>query len=230
MGPKIFGIEHILYLVATFIIFAILIFLMHYLFKKDINKKTLIFRIIGLIGLISVLSNRIAVAFILRGNPLLLIPDSLCGISSLMISISLLFFKEDNKLLQIFWLLALIGDLATLIYPDFIGQDKSLFYLPTISGLWHHSWTFFAVITVLIFKYINLDIRKSWYQIFGFLFLIILGYFLIYVGKLEDAFNLSKPLLSGTPLYFWILLPIYLVIYFFILIICEIIKKKKKIH
>jgi len=227
MTPQIFGLEHFLYILITSIIFVLLIVLMKLVLKKHPDSKTIIFRVIGLIGLLLIIWSRYCITFILGNSLWRLIPDSICGMCSFIVAISLLFFKEDNKLLHIVWLVSIIGDLATLIYPDFIVQDTSFFYPPTISGLLHHSWTLFSIICIFIFNYIHLDIKKAWYQVFGFVIVVGLGYFLIYVAKLEDAFNLAKPLLSGTALYFWVLLPIYLAIYFAVMIFYTLVIKKK---
>ena len=89
---KVFGIEHILYLVISILFLTLLGITLKKNVKKDEHIR-LMFQIIGLIGLIVIILNRIAIS--LRDNTFwLLIPDSFCGMTSLLTSIGLLFFKK----------------------------------------------------------------------------------------------------------------------------------------
>ncbi|MBR4496176.1 MAG: hypothetical protein IKP12_03495, partial [Acholeplasmatales bacterium] len=110
---KVFGLEHILYLLISIILLTITTIILKKKIKDD-KKIEIMFRIIGIIGLIVIILNRIAIS-IRDNNFFLLIPDSYCGMTSLLTSISLLFFKKDNILLHGLWLIAIIGDLVSII-------------------------------------------------------------------------------------------------------------------
>ena len=223
---KIFGIEHILYLLISLIYFTIIsILLKKYI--KDENKINIMFKIIGLIGLILIILNRIALS-IRDNNFILLIPDSYCGMTSLLISISLLFFKKDNYILHALWLIGIIGDLLSIIYPGFISNSPSIFYFPTITSFLHHTYTLFSIILIFIFKYINLDLKKSWVQIIAFIFYIIIGLILVYGFNINEAYYIKEPILKNTPLNIWLLLPIYTIIYLSIMIPLTIYKRNKR--
>ena len=54
------------------------------------------------------------------------------------------------------------------------------------------------------------------------------GAFLMNIFALEDAMHLAEPLLEGTPFTIWVMAPMYAVAYGIILVVAEVIKKKKK--
>ena len=226
-NPQLFGTEHIAYLIiTTAVLIVALIFLKRG--ERTEQETTRMFRIIGLIGLVSIAVSRLSVALILPDRGLIyLIPDSICGTSSLFMAIALLFFKRDGKLLHIVTVLAIIGDVVSLAYPDFIGQAPSIFYLPTITGLWHHSWTLFSAVCVFMFRYMVIDIRKAYLQLFGVLYFLIVGVILIFAGGLPDAFYLIEPAVPGTHLYFGVLLVIYLAVYAVIVALVYLRRKRR---
>lgn len=228
MAPKLYGIEHILYLVIVVVIGAVALILLKKFVKTD-KQQEIMFRILGGVGLAAVILNRMSLAFIKYAiNLWQLIPDSYCGMTSLLLSISLLFFKKDNIILHGVWLVCIAGTIATHVYPDFLGQDLSFFYLPTISGLFHHSISLFNIITVLTFGYMRLTIKKSYAQAFAISIYLLTGLFLIYVAKFDDAFSIKTPVVEGTPLYMWLLMIIYTSVYFAIMVTIELIRRHKQ--
>ncbi len=223
--PKVFEIEHILYLVITLLILTALgIFLKKNIKEeKDIEKM---FRILGFFGLLFIIISRISIS-IDRHNAIFLIPDSFCSMTSFLVSIGLLFLKKDNVLLQITWLLALVGNILSLIIPDYLADGPTIFFIPTITALIHHSFTLFEIIMVFIFKYITLTIKKAWTQLFLVLIYLGTGLILVYLIKLPDAFFINKPAVVNTPLRIWLMIPIYITVYFTIILIIELIRKNK---
>lgn len=223
---KVFGLEHILYLLISILLLTITTIILKKKIKDD-KKIEIMFRIIGLIGLIVIILNRIAIS-IRDNNFILLIPDSYCGMTSLLTSIALLFFKKDNILLHGLWLIAIIGDLVSIIDPGFISKDHSIFYFPVITSFFHHTITLYAIILVFIFKYINLTINKAYIQLIMLLIYLSIGLIEIYGFKLHDAYYINEPILKNTFLTTWGMIPIYTLIYLIIMFIVGYFNRQNK--
>ena len=220
---KVFGIEHFSYLIVVFSSLSILMFILKKSIKTD-KQIRIMFMILGIIDIISVMVNRVTLVY-RHNNWFYIIPDSFCGLSGLMVGISLTFFKKDNYILHTFWLLGLVGVSITHIYPEFIEEGDSLFYPTTITSFWHHSVTLFNLISVFLFKYIHITYKKSLGQL-GIIPMYLLGLFLVYVGNVKEAFFIAVPAIKGTFLYFHTMLPIYLTVYLLVLILIEYVRVK----
>ena len=227
MRPELFGIEHILYIIiSTLIGSGIVLFSIKY--KNDEKKSNIILKVLASLLFISIMINRLSQVF--RYDDVkwyLIIPDSYCGMTSLVLSLAVIFGKKDNAALHFVWLMGIFGGISTVIYATFVGQGPTIFYLPTISGLIHHSFSAILTIVVLIYKCISITYKKWYYTLFGFTAYITVGALLMYVFNMSDAFHIAEPLLPGTPLTAWVMGPIYAVAYGIILFIVEIIRTKK---
>lgn len=227
MWPKLFGIEHISYIIISTII-GILCVIISYKFAKTEKAKTIIIKILGILLFVAIMTNRLSQVF--RYDDVrwyCIIPDSYCGMTSLVLSLSVIFGKKDNCILHFVWLLGIFGGISTVIYASFVGQGPTIFYLPTISGLLHHSLSALLVVMLLIFKQINVTYKKWYYSLIGFGCYILVGVFLMKAFNLNDAFHLVEPLISGTPLTTWVMAPMYIVGYALVLFCVEILKKNK---
>jgi len=227
MNPELFGIEHILYIIISILIGSGII-LLSIKYKNDENKKNIILKVLGILLFISIMVNRLSQVF--RYDNVrwyCIIPDSYCGMTSLVLSLAVIFGKKDNAVLHFVWLMGIFGGISTVIYATFVGQGPTIFYLPTISGLIHHSLSAILTIVILIYKCINITYKKWYYTLFGFTAYITVGAFLMYVFDMSDAFHIAEPLLPGTPLTAWVMGPIYAVAYGIILLVVEIIRKNK---
>ncbi|MBQ8205875.1 MAG: hypothetical protein IJZ77_00235 [Bacilli bacterium] len=228
MAPELFGIEHILYIIITTIIGGIGLFIAYKYAKKE-KTQTIILKCLAAALFVAILTNRLSQVFRYEDvRWYLIIPDSYCGMTSLVLSLAVLFGKRDNGVLHFTWLLGLFGGVSTVIYATFVGQGPTLFYLPTISGLLHHSFSATLVITLLMYKQIDITYKKWYYTLFGFTCYITVGVFLMYQFKVSDAFHIVEPLLTNTNLTAWVMGPIYAVTYAIILFVIELVKKKKK--
>lgn len=145
--------------------------------------------------------------------------------TSLVLSLAVLFGKKDNNVYHFVWLLGLFGGISTVIYASFVDQNPSFFYIPTITGLLHHSFSAMVVVALLIFKQIDITYKKWYCTLFGFTCYLTLGAFLMYTFNLSDAFHIAEPLLPGTPLTAWVMAPMYAVSYAIILLIIELKRK-----
>ena len=227
MNPQLFGTEHIAYIVITTILGGACLMLAKK-FAKTENTQCNILKMLALLLLVSIVINRLSQVF-RYGNVrwYCIIPDSICGMTSLMLSLGVLLGKKDNGIVHFTWLLGLFGGISTVIYATFVGQDSSFFYLPTISGLLHHSLAAMVAVAVLMFRYIEISYKKWYWTIFGFTLYVAVGAFLMNLFNLSDAMHLAEPLLEGTPLTIWVMAPIYAVAYTILLLVAEVIKKRK---
>lgn len=229
MNPQLFGIEHILYIIiSTVVCGAGLLIAKKY--AKTEKARTYALKIFALLLFIAIMTNRLSQVF-RYGNVrwYCIIPDSFCGMTSLVLSLAVLFGKRNNNVLHFAWLLGLFGGISTVIYATFVGQGPTLFYLPTISGLVHHSLSATVVVALFMFKYIDVTYKKWYCTFFGFTSYLTLGAFLMQTFDLSDAFHIAEPLLSDTPLTAWVMAPMYAVAYALILLGFEAVKKKKQV-
>lgn len=228
MEPKLFGLEHIIYIVVSTII-GIIILLGGNKYLKNEKHRAIFLKVLAFMLFISIITNRLSQVF--RYDEIrwhYLIPDSFCGMTSLTLSLGVMFGKRDNAILHFVWLLGIFGGVSTVIYATFVGQGPTIFYLPTISGLVHHSLSAILVVALFMFKYINVTYKKWYYTFFGFTSYLTLGAFLMHVFDMSDAFHIVEPLLPGTPLTAWVMGPMYAFAYALILFIFEIVRKRKK--
>ena len=94
------------------------------LYAKSEKSKIITVKVIAGVLLALILWNRIAIA-VSDKNWLKLIPDTFCGMSSLVLSLAVLLGKKDNNVLHFVFYIAFVGDILTIIYPDFVDQDPS---------------------------------------------------------------------------------------------------------
>ena len=210
MSPQVFGKEHILYMVISAIVGAIALLLIKKYAKTD-KKKTVALRCLAFLLLVSILANRLSQVF--RYDQVrwyCIIPDSFCGMTSFVLALAALFGKKDNPFYHFLWLLGIFGGIATVIYPTFVGQHPSFFYLPTFSGLLHHSFSAMVAVSLLMLGQIKITYKKWYCVILGFTCYMTVGAFLMAVFHVSDAFHIVEPLLSDTPLTAWVMGPMYL--------------------
>jgi hypothetical protein len=227
MPAVVFGSEHFIYL-GIFIILTVTGLACAKKYAVSPRSQSMVLKSLAIALFATILLNRLSQVFrydMVRWEQL--IPDSFCGMSSLVLSMAVLFGKKNNPVLHFVWFLALIGGLITLGYPSFLDQGPTIFYLPTISGLLHHSFAIIVVVTVLMFGQIQITWRKWYYSLFGFTCYLTVGAFLMSVFEVSDAFHIVEPMLPDTPLTVWVVAPIYAVGYGSVLWIIELVRKKK---
>ena len=228
MALKVFGGVHWLYLAITLSL-TVAGLILAKKFAKTEKSQNIILKCIAATLLVWIITNRLSQVFRysnVRWDTI--IPDSFCGMSSLVLSLAVLFGKKDNPVLHFVWFIALLGGVITIMYPTFINQGPSVFYLPTISGLLHHSFSVALVIALLLFKQINITYKKWYCTVFGFTGYFTVGAFLMTVFNYNDAFHMVEPMLPSTPLTAWVIAPIYVFGYSLILLTIEIVRRQKK--
>lgn len=226
MPAKLYGVEHFAYIGITAVLAAAgLICAKKY--AKEEKSQAIVLKGLAIALLVAILTNRLSQVF--RYDTVRwveIIPESYCGLTSLVLSLAVLFGKKDNDAYHFLWILALFGGVSTVIYPAFIGQGPTIFYLPTISGLAHHSLSAMLSVALLLFNQIRITYKKWYCTLFGFTCYLTLGAFLIGALGLSDAFHIYTPLISGTPLTTWVMAPIYAVCYALLLFIIELVRRR----
>ena len=228
MAPQVYGIEHILYMIITTII-AVVALLLAKKYLKTEKSQDIFLKVLAGLLFIAIMTNRLSQVF--RYETIrwyLIIPDSYCGMTSLVLSLAVLFGKKDNDAYHFLWLLAIFGGISTTLYPSYVSQDISFFYIPTISGLLHHSLSATLAVALLLFNQIDITYKKWYCTLIGFSFYITLGAFMMSVFNMSDAYHIVEPLLPDTPLTAWVMAPMYAVGYAIILGVIEFFKNKKE--
>lgn len=227
MGPQLFGIEHILYMVITTVI-AVVALLLCKKYASTERTQSIVLKVMAALLFVAIVTNRLSQVF--RYGQVrwyCIIPDSFCGMTSLVLALGVLLGKKNNNTLHFTWLLGLFGGVSTVIYATFLDQNLSFFYLPTISGLLHHSLSATLAVAILMFGYIDITYKKWYCTFFGFTAYLTVGAFLMHTFNMSDAFHIAEPLIPGTPLTAWVMAPMYAVGYGLVLLIAEVIKRKK---
>lgn len=225
MAPQLFGIEHILYIIISTIVGSAILIL-SYKYAQGEKERTFVLKGLALLLFIAIMTNRLSQVFCWGEHDYKeIIPESFCGMTSLVLSLAVLFGKKDNNVLHFVWLLGLFGGIATVIYATFLPQGATIFFLPTISGLLHHSLSATLVVALLMFKQIDITYKKWYCTFFGFTCYLTLGAFLMQTFNLSDAFHIAEPLLPNTPLTAWVMAPMYAAAYAAILFGVEIVKR-----
>ena len=227
MNPQVFGKEHLIYIIVCILIALIVCFLAKRYAKTE-KTKTIVIKISAIILFIIIFTNRLALVFEYdKPNWMKLLTDSFCSTSSYILSISLLIGKKNNNVLHFIWLVALAGGTITTFYPNFIGQNPSFLYPPTILGMMHHTWSAIVVILMLMFGYLELTYKKWYCTLFGFTTYLAYGAFLMCVLDFDNPFYMTAPALDGTVFTVWVITPIYAVVYTLIILVTELLRKKK---
>lgn len=195
---EIFGWQHLLYVALAFL----LGFFSYMLIYKRLKTEASLYKLIHILSavlLFLILFNRVTVVLLLEdGNWLRFLPYSYCGISSLAISIGGLIFKKDHPWFHATIYVGFVGAMLTLIYPDFLVQDDSFFFLPTITGLLHHTMMLFLIIVMIGTQYVKPDLKKYYLLAIGIMGYLTIGIFLIAKLGYPDAMYIFEPALAGT--------------------------------
>ena len=229
MDLRVFGTVHWIYLILTVSLSVIGLLLAKKLAKTE-NAQSIVLKSLGGLLLIWITINRLSQVF--RYSDVrweLIIPDSFCGKTSLVLALAVMFGKKDNCVYHFTWFLGLVGGLITVCNPTFLDQGPSVFYLPTISGLLHHSVALVVIAALLLFGQIHITYKKWYCTLFGFTAYLTVGAFQMSVLGLADSFHIVEPILSGTPLTAWVMAPLYAVGYGIVLLAIELLRRKKRI-
>lgn len=225
MNLDVFGSVHLIYLAITLSLSVLGLFFAKKYARSERSQK-IILKSIAVLLLIWIVTNRLSQVY--RYSNVrweLIIPDSFCGMTSLVLSLAVLFGKKDNAVYHFVWSLGIVGSLITIFYPTFLDQGPTVFYLPTISGLLHHSLTLVMIAALFLFDQIYVTYKKWYCTLFGFTSYLTVGAFQMSVFGFSDSFHIVEPMLDGTPLTAWFIAPIYVVGYAIVLFSFELVRK-----
>ena len=224
MDLSVFGTVHLIYLAITLPLSCVGLFLAKKFAKTEKSQKIVLKSLAGLL-FVWIVINRLSQVY--RYSDVRweqIVPDSFCGMTSLVLALAVLFGKRDNPVYHFVWFLGLVGAVITVFNPTFLDQGPSVFYLPTISGLLHHSLALVMVVALLLFDQIHITYKKWYCTLFGFTAYLTVGAFQMSVFGFADSFHIAEPILSGTPLTAWVMAPLYAVGYGIVLLIIELIR------
>lgn len=227
MDLNVFGSVHIIYLLITLPLSVLALFLGKK-FAKSEKSQSIFLKSLAALLLIWIIINRLSQVY--RYDDVRweqIIPDSFCGMTSLVLALAVLFGKKDNPVYHFVWFLGLVGASITVFNPTFLDQGPSIFYLPTISGLLHHSLALVMVAALLLFGQIHITYKKWYCTFFGFTAYLSVGAFQMSVLGFPDAFHIAEPILSDTPLTAWVMAPLYAAGYGLVLLVIELVRKSK---
>ena len=225
MNPQLFGWEHFTYL-AVMIVIGVAVTVLIKKFCKSDKALSIAIRIYSFVLLFWIVTNRALIAVNTK-NPLRFLPDSFCGTMSMCLSLVGLFSKKDSKLFHWIVYCGLLGGFLTMIYPDFLPQNPSLFYLPTLSGLMHHTVAFFLCVTIIATGYMRISIKRWAYLPVGLAFEMVWGIFLITALGFSDALVIYSPLIEGTPFTWYFTGLLFLILHLIVLLTVEFVRLKK---
>lgn len=227
MDLRVFGTVHLIYLAIT-VPLSVIGLLMAKKYARTEKAQSIVLKSLAGLLLLWIMLNRLSQVY--RYSDVRweqIIPDSFCGMTSLVLALAVLFGKKDNCVYHFTWFLGLVGGLITVLNPTFLDQGPSVFYLPTISGLLYHSIALVVVGALLIFGHIQITYKKWYHTFFGFTAYLTLGAFQMSVFGFADSFHIVEPILSGTPLTAWVMAPLYAVGYGIVLAVIELVRRRK---
>ena len=224
--PKIFGFGHLLFI----FVFIVLSVVSIYLVKKNCTTEASLKKVVKGFGwflLAMIIFSRVSITVVSK-RWFDIFPDSFCATSSLLFALAIIIGKKDNIVLHGFAYIGVMGGIATLIYPDFITQSTTYLYLPTISGLLHHSVSVYLFFLILCTGYLKPTIRK-WYVILlcGCIFMTY-GLLLYQLFNLPGAMLIGQPVIPNTIFYWYVIGPLFLLAYYIFILIWEYCKNKRQ--
>lgn len=224
--PQVFGWQHITFLIVMCTVGILSVILIKKYCNTD-EKLSKAIKIYSAILLVFIVTNRICVA-VNRQSIIHFIPSTFCGMASFMLAISGLFVKKDSNILHLLSYCAVVGGLVTMIYPDFVTQNVSFMYPATYSGLMHHTIMFFLSVTMFATGYVKPTLKKWHCLMLGLCAMLSFGLLLIDLFNVEDAMYINNPVLSGTPLTWYVLGAIFIPLVTIVELVCDLVRKHKQ--
>lgn len=233
--PKIFGSEHIIYLVVYVLLFVVSFFL---LFRKKRTERTHTFvrKSVALVLLLSVAINRVCIMLYnyevgndTSYNLVRLIPESFCGVCNVLFALSVLCLKKEHPIFHFLPYLAIYGGALNTIYPTYIGQMDHFLYPATITGMIHHSVALFLAVYLLATGFVRPTMKKFYLLPLGFCTFITWGVFLLDLFPDLANFNpmnLAKPFVEGTFLTWYVVGAMVVAVHFLVLCVFSYFNKR----
>lgn len=229
-AARLYDWAHLTFIGLYVAAFAVSLLLIKLKVKSD-RAIDIIVKSFGGVLLALLIFNRIAIACH-RESGWGLLPDSFCGVGSLGLAISCLFFKRGALPYHVFVYCMVFGGLITVFYPDFLGQEfhgkaTSFIYPATISGMLHHSLAAYISVFLLITGHFKPCVKKTYALPIAMCFILVYGQFLIDACGFEKAMYIGQPLIPGTFIAWYVVEPALAVFAYAAAFLYEYIVKKK---
>ena len=198
----IYGIYHIIYIVLAIITTLILL-----KYCNKIKNEEKLFKITGIILLLFISINRITITIHNMNNSegytlLNLIPNTFCGVTSLVYALTLIFGKKDNIVFHCVSYIGFIGGLLTIIYPTFLSS-QNFWDIRSITGLLHHTICVIVFPLLLKTKYFIPKLKKWYVTPIGLSFYMTFGVFELDALNFPKAMQIKEPLIEGVEITSW---------------------------
>lgn len=226
MPPKLYGTEHIVYIVCALAVTVAVVLTVRFCAKTD-KQKTIALKIIAGVLLVFLVMNRVSLA-VWKKNALQLLPNSYCGMTSLLLAVAVLAGKPHNKLYDFLFYIELVGGTATIFYPNFLSQYDTFWFLPTVSGLLHHTVGLLLCILLAVCGWFRPSLKRWKMFPIGLSVYTLYGLFLLDVCKIPETMQIDTPIIPNTPLYWWFMLTVGSAAVFVFLLVWDLVEKRVK--
>lgn len=206
--PRIYGWQHIIYLIIFIIISVGTLALIKLKVRRE-KTVDIIVKSVGGALLAIIIANRISLIRF-YDSVWALVPNTVCGTTSLLFGLWTVFGKRDSLPFHFLVYIAFWGGLIASVYPTFIGQNEYFTYFPTLTGLMHHSISLYLSVLLVMTGYVKPKLNKFYAFPVGFCFLMVYGIFLLDAlgDKIPDgAMYIFSPLVPGTFLTWYVVGP-----------------------
>ncbi len=201
--PKVFGWEHLTFM-SIYLLFGVALLIIAKKYIKEEKGQIIFIKSLAVATLICNILTRIGVG--MTYGWVTFFPSTVCSLTSFSLPLVVIFGKKNLNVYHGLWYIAIVGGIGSTLYPDYIGQNASIFFLPTICSLLHHAFIVLLSISMIMFNWFRPSIRKWYYFPLVFSCYITVGTFALHVLKIENAMSITVPLIEGTPINCWFIL------------------------
>ncbi len=204
---ELYSTEHVIFIVLMFVCLAAAVLVFKLALKTD-KARDIFIRCLGGLLTVTIITNRISLAaYNDKGfGALNLIPNTYCGMTSLLLGLFALFGKRNMNIFHFLVYVEIIGAIAAIFFPNFLGQNPSFFFLPTITGMDHHACGLILCIILILGKWFEPSFKRWYVFPIGISAYTLLGMFLIDPLGYTGSMSVDEPLVAGTPLKWWFVL------------------------
>ena len=163
-------------------------------------------------------------------NWFMILPDSICGLTSLCVPIFVFAWrgKNNNHLIEAVFSISMLGCLGTIFYPDYLNFQP-LWQMRCWGGLIHHTLSGWICLAMLLKGKFTPSLKRWYLNPIAIIAIDAYGFFCLFVLKFSTCMNISSPLISDIPLSNWWILSIgYALINTLFLLVWELTHRKKK--
>lgn len=201
--PKVFGWEHLTFM-GIYLLVGVALLIVAKKYLKEEKGQTIFIKSLAGATLICNILTRIGVG--MTYGWVTVFPSTVCSLTNFLLPIVVIFGKRNLNVYHALWYIGLVGGLGSTLYPDYISQNASVFFLPTICSLLHHAFIVLLCISMIMFNWFRPSLKKWYYFPMVFCGYITIGAFALHVLKIDNAMSITAPLIEGTPINCWFIL------------------------